>query len=52
MGVTYTRDEKESIGVIAQATKKILPEITVLTADDEMGTKSVDYSTRPIFQQH
>jgi hypothetical protein len=42
-GVTYTRDEKESIGVIAQEVEKILPEI-VLTADDEIGTKSVDYS--------
>ena len=42
-GVTYTRGGKKNIGVIAQEIEKILPEI-VLTADDEMGTKSVDYS--------
>ena len=42
-GVTYTRDGKENIGVIAQEIEKILPEI-VKTADDEIGTKSVDYS--------
>jgi hypothetical protein len=42
-GVTYIRDERDNIGVIAQEIEKVLPEI-VLTADDEMGTKSVDYS--------
>ena len=42
-GVTYTRDDMDNIGVIAQEIEKVLPEI-VLTADDEMGTKSVDYS--------
>ena len=42
-GVTYNRDGKENIGVIAQEIEKILPEI-VKTADDEIGTKSVDYS--------
>ena len=41
-GVTYTRDERDSIGVIAQEVEKVLPDI-VLTADDMMGTKSVDY---------
>ena len=42
-GITYTRKEKENIGVVAQEVEKILPQI-VLTADDEIGTKSVDYS--------
>ena len=42
-GVTYTRDDMDNIGVIAQEIEKVLPDI-VLTADDEMGTKSVDYS--------
>jgi len=41
-GVTYTRDGRENIGVIAQEIEEVLPNI-VLTADDEMGTKSVDY---------
>ena len=40
--MTYTRDERDSIGVIAQEVEKVLPDI-VLTADDMMGTKSVDY---------
>jgi hypothetical protein len=46
-GVTYTRNDNEEggqqVGVIAQEIEKILPQV-VLTADDEMGTKSVDYS--------
>ena len=42
-GVTYTRDDNDNVGVIAQEVEKVLPQI-VLTADDEMGTKSVDYS--------
>ena len=45
-GVTYkrkdTEKDKENIGVIAQEVEEILPQI-VNTADDEMGTKSVDY---------
>jgi hypothetical protein len=46
-GVTYIRNDNEEggqqVGVIAQEIEKILPQV-VLTADDEMGTKSVDYS--------
>ena len=46
-GVTYKRndvsDPKTQIGVIAQQVESILPEV-VLTAEDEMGTKSVDYA--------
>ena len=45
-GVHYKRndvdDAKEQIGVIAQDMETIIPEV-VLTADDEMQTKSVDY---------
>jgi len=45
-GVYYKRndieDAKEQVGVIAQDMEAIVPEV-VLTADDEMQTKSVDY---------
>ena len=45
-GVHYKRndvdDAKEQIGVIAQDMETIVPEV-VLTADDAMQTKSVDY---------
>ena len=46
-GVTYNRNDQENarkqIGVIAQEVEEVLPEV-VLTADDEMKTKSVDYA--------
>ena len=43
-GVHYVRDAtgKNSSGVIAQELQKIAPEL-VLTAEDEMGTLSVNY---------
>ena len=45
-GVYYTRTDsnspKKQVGVIAQDMETIVPEV-VLTADDEMQTKSVDY---------
>jgi hypothetical protein len=46
-GVYYKRNDienaREQIGVLAQDMEAILPEV-VLTADDEIGTKSVDYA--------
>ena len=45
-GVTYTRDDNvdggQQLGVIAQEVEEVFPQV-VLTADDEKGTKSVDY---------
>ena len=45
-GVTYIRDDNvdggQQIGVIAQEVEEVFPQV-VLTADDERGTKSVDY---------
>jgi len=41
-GVSFNKDDKDSIGVIAQEVERVLPQV-VHTADDEMGTKSVAY---------
>ena len=41
-GVLFTKDGKQGSGVIAQELEKIAPEL-IVTADDEMGTKSVAY---------
>ena len=41
-GVSYSKDNKKSIGVIAQEVEKVLPEI-VITGKTEEKLKSVDY---------
>ena len=45
-GISYERNDVEEprrqVGVLAQDMEEIVPEV-VLTADDEMQTKSVDY---------
>jgi len=41
-GVSYSKDNKKSIGVIAQEVEKVLPEI-VITGKTEDKLKSVDY---------
>jgi hypothetical protein len=41
-GVTFDKDGERGLGVIAQETEAVIPEV-VMTSDDEMGTKSVAY---------
>jgi putative lipoic acid-binding regulatory protein len=41
-GVTYTKDGKDGLGVIAQEVEEVIPQV-VVTTDDEIGTKSVAY---------
>jgi hypothetical protein len=41
-GTRFEKDGREDIGFIAQEIETVLPEL-VVTADDEMGTKSVAY---------
>ena len=41
-GVTFIKDDRQGSGVIAQEIEKIAPEL-VITAEDEIGTKSVAY---------
>jgi hypothetical protein len=41
-GVTFDKDGERGLGVIAQETEAVIPEV-VMTHDDEMGTKSVAY---------
>jgi len=41
-GVTFDKDGERGLGVIAQETEAVIPEV-VMTSNDEMGTKSVAY---------